>query len=150
MDQTSRTETQRLSAQPPAPLAPGCRVDYVGARPTVRVAGRADRVTINEVSGVIRGLRAVGIRHLVIDMSAALDCDPRLLTVLTRAHSQLADDAGGLRITGVKLPQFLDALRAATLEEAFIVYDAVRRETPSPISGPRPPNSPARTLDHPR
>ena len=147
---TSRAVAERLSAQAPGTLSPGCWVDYAGARPTVRVAGRVDRVTINEVSGVIRGLRAVGIRHLVIDMSATLDCDPRLLTVLARAHSQLADDAGRLRITGVKLPQFLDALRAATLEEAFVVYDAVRRETPPPISGPRPPNSPARTLDHTR
>jgi anti-anti-sigma regulatory factor len=104
----------------------------------VRVAGRANRVTINEVSGAIRGLRAVGIRHLVIDMSAALDCDPRLLRVLARAHTQLADDAGALRITGVKLPQFLDALQAATLDEVFVIYDALRRETPPPI--PRPPN----------
>ena len=140
MEQASSAAADQLPAQAPAPPWPGCRVDYTGARPTVRVAGRADRVTINEVSGVIRGLRAVGIRHLVIDMSAALDCDPRLLRVLARAHTQLADDAGALRITGVKLPQFLDALQAATLDEVFVIYDALRREPPPPIPGPRPPN----------
>ena len=93
--------------------------------------GHADRVTINQVSGVVRGLRAVGIRHLVIDMSAALDCDGRLLAVLARAHAQLADAHGELKITGLEVPQVLAALRTATLEEAFVIYDAVRRDNPA-------------------
>ena len=100
VEQASSAAADQLPARTPTPPWPDCKVDYAGARPTVRVSGRANRVTINEVSGVIRGLRAVGIRHLVIDMSAALDCDPRLLRVLARAHTQLADDAGALRITG--------------------------------------------------
>jgi hypothetical protein len=119
------------SARARAWLSPGCTVVYAGARPTVRILGKADRATISQFSGVIRGLRAVGIRQLIVDMSAALDCDGRLLTALARAHAQLADETGALRITGVNLPQFLTALQAATLDEVFVIYDAVRRATPS-------------------
>jgi hypothetical protein len=98
----------------------------------VRLVGRADRVTINQISGVVRGLRAVGIRHVAFDMSAALDCDGRLLAALARAHAQLADVDGELKITGVMLPQVLDALGTATLEEVFVIYDSVRRDNPPP------------------
>jgi anti-anti-sigma regulatory factor len=113
--------------------SPSCTVVYTGARPTVRLAGRADRLTINQLSGVLRGLRAVGVRHVVIDMTGALDCDGRLLAVLVRARNQLADVDGELKIAGVNLPQVLDALGAATLEEVFLVYDAVRRDNQPPV-----------------
>ena len=105
----------------------GWAVVYTGARPTVRVVGHLDRATISQVKGAIRGFRAIGIRHLVIDLSTAVDCDGRLLTVLASAHAQLADDAGALTITGVRLPEFLIALPAATLEEVFVLYQVLRR-----------------------
>jgi anti-anti-sigma regulatory factor len=126
---TSSSVSRKRAAEASGGLSPSCAVVYIGARPIVELSGRADRVTINQVSGVIRGLRAVGIRHLVIDVSRVLACDRRLLTVLARAHAQLADDTGALTITGVKLPQFLTALQAAGLDEVFVIYDAVRRET---------------------
>lgn len=107
----------------------GWAVVYVGARPTVLISGRADRAAINQLSGAMRGLCAVGLRHLVIDVSDARDCDGRLLTVLARTHTHLADATGTLDIVGVKLPQFLAALHHSTLDEVFVIYDAVRRET---------------------
>lgn len=128
-----KTTSHSSPPGPPAPargrLTPGWAVAYVGARPTVLISGRADRAAINQLSGAIRGLCAVGLRHLVIDVSDARDCDGRLLTVLARTHTQLADATGSLDIVGVKLPQFLAALRHATLDEVFVIYDAVRRDT---------------------
>jgi anti-anti-sigma regulatory factor len=114
--------------------SPSCTVVYTGARPTVRLAGRADRLTIIQLSGVLRGLRAVGVRHVVVDMTGALDYDGRLLAVLVRARNQLADVDGELKIAGVILPQVLDALGAATLEEVFLIYDAVRRDNQPPVA----------------
>jgi anti-anti-sigma regulatory factor len=91
--------------------------------------GRVDRAAISQVKGAIRGFRATGVRDLVIDLSAATECDGRLLTVLASARAQLADDAGALTITGARLPQFLTAMLAATVEEVFVLYDALRRGT---------------------
>jgi hypothetical protein len=117
---------EERSTRQPVRASAGCTVVYSGDRPTVWIVGQVDRVTINQVSGVIRGLRGVGIRHLAIDMSAALNCDGRLLTVLARAHTELADVNGELTIVGLRLPQVLAALRTATLNEAFVVYDSLR------------------------
>jgi hypothetical protein len=118
-----------VSARAIARTTPGRTVVYTDARPTVLIFGRADRAAINEASGAIRGLRAVGLPHVVVDVSGALECDGRLLTMLARVHAQLVDATGTLEITGVKLPQFLPAPRTATLDEVFVIYDAVRRET---------------------
>lgn len=129
VEPTSRLPLNEFSARATAQTAPARTVVYTGNRPTVLIFGRADRAAINEASGSIRGLRAVGQRHVVVDVSGAVECDGRLLTMLARTHAQLADDTGTLEITGVKLPQFLPALRTATLDEVFVIYDAVRRET---------------------
>ena len=137
MELISRTSTEAPATPTAAESSPGWAVVYSGAHPTVLVMGRANRAATVQVSGTIRGLYAVGIRHLVVDVSAATDCDPWLLTVLARAHAQLAADSGTLRIVGVKLPQFVSALRTAALDEAFIIYDAVRREAISQIPRPR-------------
>jgi hypothetical protein len=129
VESTSCLPLNEFSVGASAQTARGRTVVHSGVRPTVLIFGRADRAAISEASGAIRGLRAVGLRHVVIDVSGALDCDGRLLTMLARAHAQLADDTGTLEITGVKLPQFLPALRTAALDEVFVIYDAVRRET---------------------
>jgi hypothetical protein len=137
--------TTSHSSPPESPVpvrdgpSPGWPVVYAGARPTVLISGRADRAAVNQLSGAIRGLCAVGLRHLVVDVSDARDCDGRLLTVLARTHTQLADTTGTLDIIGVKLPQFLAALRHATLDEVFVIYDAVRQETRNAHAGPNRP-----------
>lgn len=97
----------------------------------VRVVGLADRATVVEVSGRLRGLRAVGVRHLVVDLSAAGTCDRFLLTVLARQRARLADENGSLTVVGVKLPTVLAAMRTATVDEVFVIYDAVRGENGS-------------------
>ena len=143
MELFSRTSTEAPTAPTATKPSPGWAIVYAGARPRVLVMGRADRAATVQVSGAIRGLYAVGIRQLVVDVSAAMDCDPWLLTVLARAHAQLADDSGELNIVGVNLPQFVSALRTAALDEAFIIYDAVRREAMSQIPRPRQSNGAA-------
>jgi anti-anti-sigma regulatory factor len=94
----------------------------------VQVVGPADRAVTIRISGWIRGLVAVGVRILVVDVTEATDCDARLLTVLARTRRELVCERGSLMVVGVQLPQFLAALRAASLDEIFIVYDVVRRE----------------------
>jgi hypothetical protein len=91
--------------------------------------GRADRAMASQVSGVMRGLCAVGVLHLVVDLSGAFDCDVRLLSVLSRAHTRLSDRAGTLRIVGVELPEILTALHLAALDEIFVIYQSVCAET---------------------
>jgi anti-anti-sigma regulatory factor len=100
---------------------------YAGDRPTVRVVGRVDRDVTNQVSGWIRGLLAAGVHHLVVDVSGARDCDASMLTVLSRARAQLADAGDSFTVVGLQLPEFLEVLPHASLDEVFVVYDAVRR-----------------------
>ncbi len=105
---------------------PGVELAYTGDRPTVAVTGQVDRAKIGEVSGTVRGLLAVGVSELVVDLTHAWD-SAALLTVLARTRAELADHGGTLRLVGVALPEFLAALNAAPLDEVFLVYDAVRR-----------------------
>jgi hypothetical protein len=105
---------------------PGVEVAYAGDRPTVVVTGQVDRAKVGEVSGTVRGLLAVGVGELVVDLTHAWD-SAVLLTVLARPRADLAEHGGTLRLDGVALPEFLAALSEASLDEVFLVYDAVRR-----------------------
>jgi hypothetical protein len=110
----------------PERLRPGVEVAYTGDQPTVVVTGRVDRAKTTEVSGTVRGLLAVGVDELVVDLTHAWD-SAALLTVLARTRAELAAHGGTLWLVGVALPEFLVALNAAPLDEVFLVYDAVRR-----------------------
>jgi hypothetical protein len=125
----SASLSEQLVDQIPLQRSASCTVDYGGTRPTMRVWGCPDRAMVREISGLIRGLHAVGVRHLAVDLSAAVDCNRQLLTVLARAHARWADGSGVLWITGVKLPQFLYALQSASVDEVFLIYGAVRRDS---------------------
>jgi hypothetical protein len=103
-------------------------VIYTGDHPTVQVVGRVDRDVTSQVSGWIRGLIAAGVHHLDVDVSRARDCDPRMLTVLSRASAQLAGAGDSFRLVGLQLPEFIQVLPHASLDEIFVVYDVVRRE----------------------
>ena len=102
-------------------------VEYSGDRPSVVVTGQVDRAKVTEVSGTVRGLVAVGVRVLTVDLTASWD-SAALLPVLARARAELADDGGSLRVVGVAVPEFLAALSDAPLDEVFLVYDTVRSE----------------------
>jgi hypothetical protein len=115
-------------APPPHDTAiAGVVVEYSGDRPSVVVTGQVDRAKVTEVSGIVRGLVAVGVRVLTVDLTASWD-STALLPVLARARAELADDGGSLRVVGVALPEFLAALSDAPLDEVFLVYDTVRSE----------------------
>ena len=60
----------------------------------------------------MHGLLAAGVRHLIVEVSAARDCDPQLLTMLACTR---ADGGDALPIRRVSLPQFLTSLQAAAL-----------------------------------
>jgi hypothetical protein len=113
---------------PQPPRVPGVEVEYCGDRPTVVVTGRVDHNKVTEVSGRVRGLIAVGVSELVVDLTHAWD-GARLLTVLARTRADFADRGGSLRLVGVALPEFLAALTDAPLDEVFLVYDAVRQNS---------------------
>lgn len=115
-------------APPPhdTPIA-GVVVEYSGDRPSVAVAGQVDRAKVTEVSGIVRGLVAVGVRVLTVDLTDSWD-SAALLPVLARARAELTDDGGSLHVVGVALPEFLAALSVAPLDEVFLVYDTVRSE----------------------
>ena len=125
---------ERFGAQADDPAPPphdtavaGVLVEYSGDRPTVTVTGQVDRAKLTEVSGTVRGLVAVGVRVLTVDLTASWD-GAALLPVLARARAELADDGGSLHVVGVAVPEFLAALSEAPLEEVFLVYDTVRSE----------------------
>jgi hypothetical protein len=72
-------------------------VEYSGERPTVAVTGQVDRAKATEVSGTVRGLVAVGVRVLTVDLTASWTV-PRLLPVLTgpgRHSPPVAGATGG-------------------------------------------------------
>jgi hypothetical protein len=103
----------------------GVEISYTGDRPTVTVTGQVDQAKIIEVSGTVRGLLAVGVGELVVDLTHAWE-GAALLPVLARARARLADGGGTLRLVGVALPEYLAALTTAPLDEVFLVYEAVR------------------------
>ncbi|WP_433038037.1 STAS domain-containing protein [Actinomycetospora sp. CA-053990] len=114
---------------------PGVELTYTGDRPTLTVTGQVDRAKITEVSGTVRGLLAVGVDELVVDLTHAWD-SAALLSVLARTRADLAERGGTLRLVGVALPEFLAALTAASLDEVFLVYDAVRSNAEDRHSAP--------------
>lgn len=92
----------------------------------VVVVGPANEATARRVTGWVRRLVGAGVSNLVIDVSAARDCDKRLLTVLARVRAELVNRGGTLKMTGVALPQFLAALHTLAPDEVFMIYDALR------------------------
>lgn len=102
---------------------------------TVLVVGPADPGTVEQVAGWVHALVSTGVTKLVIDVTAAHDVDRRLLTLLARTRAVLGARGGTLQVTAMALPQFLTALHDASLDEVFVVYDAL---------APRPAASPAR------
>jgi hypothetical protein len=114
--------------------AEGVGIVYAGDRPTVCVVGRVDPQMVTEVSGIVRGLLAVGVRELVVDLTEAVD-GPALQATLCRTRAELAETGGGLRVVGVALSEFLPALYGATLDEVFLVYATVRQNPARQDSG---------------
>jgi anti-anti-sigma regulatory factor len=120
----------------------------VQVQATVRLIGTADEAAITEIAGRIRGLVAAGLRHVVVDVSEAGVVPGTLLTVLARTHVRLAGEEppGSLRVVGVHLPHFAAALEAASLDEVFVVYEAVRhsgsRDDDLRVPAPRSPQEP--------
>ena len=110
-------------------------VEHVGGQYTVAVRGQVDRPTVTEFSGTVRGLVAVGVPELTVDLGACWE-GARLLTVLTRTRRALIDRGGRLNLVGLALPEYLPALREAPLDEVFLVYDALRRIPAQRIASP--------------
>jgi hypothetical protein len=115
-------------------------VEHLDGRYTVAVTGQVDRPTVTEFSGTVRGLVAVGVPELTVDLGACWE-GARLLTVLARTRRALMDRGGRLHLVGLALPEFLPALREAPLDEVFLVYDAVRR-VPAQRTGSRADDPP--------
>lgn len=116
----------RLTSHRPSAVS---RIASAGDRATVWVVGPVDRATITQVGGWLRGLMGGGVRHVTVNVSAATGCNGRLLALLAHTHERLGTELVSFTVVGVQLPEFLTALRAATLDEVFIIYDVVRRES---------------------
>ena len=108
----------------------GGREDTAAA-PTVVLSGPADHEAITRVANTIADLISTGVRHLIVDVSGVYDVEVELLTMFARTRDALATAfavEGSLTIVGVKLPQFLPAMRDAQVDEVFLVYDAIRHD----------------------
>lgn len=116
-------------------------VSYTDDRPTVTITGRVTDEKVNEVANTVRGLIAVGVDELIVDLTHTWD-GAGLLSVLARARAELADRGGSLHLAGVAVPEFLAALQAAPLDEVFLIYDAVRH-TPRTTNRTRPAPTPS-------
>jgi hypothetical protein len=115
----------RRSRYRPEEPPPKVAVDHDGAHYTVSVTGQVHRSTMTEFSGTLRGLLAVGVTELTVDLRGCWE-GAKLLTALARTRRTLSDRDGTLHLVGVALPEYLGALREAPLDEVFLVYDAVR------------------------
>jgi hypothetical protein len=120
-DEGSGRRSPYRREDPPLKVA----VNHDGVRYTVAVTGEVDRATITELSGTLRGLVAVGVTDVTVDLRGCWE-GARLLTVLARTRRALSDRDGTLHLVGVAIPEYLDALRKAPLDEVFLVYDAMR------------------------
>jgi len=94
----------------------------------VRLSGSVGRVTAERTGTSISDLISAGERHLLVDVSAVAHSTGHLLAVLAGAHRTLTGLRGSLLIIGVQLPPFLTALETASVDEVFLVYDALRRD----------------------
>jgi hypothetical protein len=106
-------------------------VDAV-APPTIVMSGPADHEAITRAANTIADLISTGVRHLIVDVSGIYDVEVDLLTMFACTRAALATAfavEGSLTIVGVKLPQFLPAMRDAQVDEVFLVYDALRRDS---------------------
>jgi len=104
------------------------------APPTIVMSGPADHEAITRVANTISDLISTGVRHLIVDVSGIYDVEVELLTMFACTRAALATAfavEGSLTIVGVKLPQFLPAMRDAQVDEVFLVYDAIRHERSS-------------------
>ena len=101
------------------------------APPTIVMSGPADHEAITRVANTISDLISSGVRHLAVDVSDVYDVEVELLTMFACTRAALATAfavEGSLTIVGVKLPQFLPAMRDAQVDEVFLVYDAIRHD----------------------
>jgi hypothetical protein len=94
----------------------------------LRLSGPIGRITAERIGTSITSLIAAGERDLLVDVSAVAQCTGHLLTVLSRARRTLTGRGGSLLIVGVQLPPFMTALETASVDEVFLVYDALRRD----------------------
>jgi anti-anti-sigma regulatory factor len=94
----------------------------------VRLSGPIGRVLAERTATSITALVAAGERNVVVDVSAVDRCTGHLLTALSGAHRTLTGLRGSLLLVGVRLPPFQAALETASLDEVFLVYDALRRD----------------------
>jgi hypothetical protein len=104
------------------------------AAPTIVMSGPADHEAITRVANTISDLISTGVRHLSVDVSGVYDVEVELLTMFACTRAALATAfavEGSLTIVGVKLPQFLPAMRDAQVDEVFLVYDAIRHDRSS-------------------
>lgn len=127
VDERAGSSSEESGPPRPAPTPPGVEVHYCGDHPTIALHGRVERLKVAEVSGTIRGLLAVGVRDLTIDLTDAWD-GAALLPVLARTRTQMAEHGGTLQMVGIALPEFLAALTTAALDEVFLVYEAVHQD----------------------
>jgi hypothetical protein len=106
----------------------------VVAAPTIVMSGPADDEAITRAAKAISDLISTGVRHLSVDVSGVYDVEVELLTMFACTRAALATAfavEGSLTIVGVKLPQFLPAMRDAQVDEVFLVYDAIRHDRSS-------------------
>src|SRR4051794_25029589 len=80
--------------------AAGVRLDYTGDLPTIRVVGRADSARASALDMTMRGLVAVGVRELVVDLTDAPDVAV-LLPGLAKTRRDLLAQDGTLRVVGL-------------------------------------------------
>jgi hypothetical protein len=105
--------------------------ENTAASPTIVMSGPADHEAVTRVANTIADLISTGVRHLIVDVSGVYDVEVGLLTMFACTRAALATAfavEGSLTIVGVKLPQFLPAMRDAHVDEVFLIYDALRHQ----------------------
>lgn len=95
-------------------------------RARLTVDGIVDQLAVADLGSEVQALVATGARHVVLDVSQVRYCDRALLSELARLREQLRTRDGSLQVIGVQVPRFMAALRDASLDEVFVIFDAVR------------------------
>ena len=93
-------------------------------RPVFVLTGDLDATTAPQLASLAQTVVEEGARDLVIDASGLTSCDASGFSVLAQINSRLRARAGRLALAAPS-PSVRQALRAAGLEDAFVVAASV-------------------------
>ncbi|MGH3404956.1 MAG: STAS domain-containing protein [Streptosporangiaceae bacterium] len=121
------------------------QLSWVDGRPVVRAAEEIDLTNADALRAAILAAHAAAPDTVIVDMTDTAFCDSTGLNVLVRAHKQLEDQGGQLRVV-IREPTLLRILTVTGISRMFHMFASLDEAIAGPPEAPRSPAQ-ARGLD---